>query len=84
MVHGITAHILTPPNYVSSYNWITSWTEFDYGQISIETATHSLEDILLKNVVCYRKDNPAGTQFKSSPSTLGMFFLWTDYHFITM
>ena len=24
-----------------SYTWITSWTGFDYGQISIETATHS-------------------------------------------
>ncbi len=25
----------------SSYTWIPSWTEFDCGQISIETATHS-------------------------------------------
>ena len=24
-----------------SYSWIPSWTGFDYGQISIETATHS-------------------------------------------
>ena len=29
----------------SSYTWITSWTEFDYGQISIETATHSFVNI---------------------------------------
>ena len=45
----------------NSYTRITSWIGFDYGQISIETATHSYEidgtdDLLLQGTVYCKKE----------------------------
>ena len=59
-------------NELSSALFMTILTIFssDCIFISYYNKVNRGERHSLENVVCYRKDNPAGTQFQSSPSVL--------------